>query len=236
VTSGGTPEVSLADLATWTAWAWLKQTTYNGAGNGFVIAKAGFTRVYIQLKNGGSTNPQFHCFLDRVTTDLDYQTAVNPTGYTKGSWGFVVFNFDDSRGTGARAKCYIGTTPDNLAEVALTVVAEGSGAYVSDQNQPLTIGGKYADTTRNYVGDIGPCGVTAGILSLAQLKSIMRGSLPSDTIAAWPMTTDQSVTTVDATGNLNDGTFTGTSASSTEAPEFSAAGRLLLLRRKAAMA
>lgn len=216
-------QTALDNVTSWTAWAWVKQSTYNAAGNGFVLAKAGFGRVYIQLKDGGSGAPDFHVFVNRATTATDYKTGSNPSGYTKGSWGFVAMNFDDSRGNTNRCKCFIGTTPANLAEVSLSVVAEGSGTIVDDSAQPFTIGGKYADTARNYIGDAGRSGIASGNLSLAQLQAVMRNVQPVGVLGWWPMATAQASVATDSSVNGNDGIITGTTASGTENPEFAPA-------------
>lgn len=225
---GGLRFRSIDNLQKWTFWTWLRvDGTVNASDNAFVASKDTNDRVFLQMKSGTtSAGRAFHVFIDRATTDTDYRIVGQVADNT---WTFVASTFDDSRGNGARAAFYIGTTPANLTLHAANVVAEGSGAINDDTGGSLYISGRNSDNIRFWKGDLGKCGLANGVLTLAQLQDIMRDILPASPTLIAAYTLDGTV--VDLSNNDNDGTYTGTTASSSEPPTFSAStlSRMMLM-------
>lgn len=211
------------NMTTWTAFGWVKYAgTANAAGNMFLLSKGGLAsgnvnRAFLQFRDDGTYTNGLLGFVERASSSTQY---VFNNALTDNTWTFVAVDYSDARGNGARMKMWTGTTPDNLTERTVTVVAEGAGTQTDDSGQAIVVGSRFSDDLRGFPGDIGGLiGLVPGNLTISQLRQFMVGYVPSGVMPAWlsdMSTTVEDYSAADAVARLVGTTTAGTTPPATE--------------------
>lgn len=204
IAGGASPRV-LDNMTVWTAWAWMYYAgTPNVAQNMQLLTKGGLSaagavkRSYISFRDDGTYTNGILGFVERATTNSQY---FYNNAIVDNTWTFVAVSYDDARGVGARFRIWTGTTQANLTQRTVSVITEGSGTQTDDTGEPFVVGGRISDNARNFPGDIGGlCGTAVGTLTLAQLQSLMAGTIPSGITLAWASYMSSSVRDVSGAG------------------------------------
>lgn len=218
---------SINNLQKWTSYCWIKGYATNASGQNYLLSKSAnpaavIDRMFLAIRDDGSRNKVLWAQVGRATTATAYFTGND--AFDPAEWTFVAATFDDSRGAANRIQFFAGTTPDNLAQVAYNASdashAEGSGTIRDDTAGSTIIGSRGTANDRTYSGDLGKVGLAGSVLTLTQLQNIMRDSRPAapPLVSHWTLDGDAD----DDAANENDGAYTGTTASATEPPTFSA--------------
>lgn len=208
---------SIDNLNTKTVLMWVYPTTLT-AGRLLYVKSGdadGFNRFVLSV---AGTEDE----LRLIMTDSGTQYRTNNANLTVNNWWFVGFTYTDS-GTG-RVKIYSGSATSPATALTFSLATDGTGSYLSDAAQNLTIGnGDSAGGggTTPWQGQIGWVGVWNRVLTLAEIQDQQfNPHITSGNVLFVHEGFNGTGTQYDLSGNGNNGTVTGATGSTNGPPIF----------------
>ena len=214
---------SLDNLATWTVVMWVYPTTLTAG------------RVYFNKLEAAPDNGRRRCLVDTATDEVSCQVRendllanyiTNNANLTVNKWWFIAATFDLNAAAGESFNIYVGDFDTIATECTYGTATDRTGTLDSDAAGSMIIGNT-AGGAASFQGDFSVFAHWNRVLTTAEIQNQQFSQVPTSgavllTYEGFNGTGSQR----DLSGNANNGSVSGPTASSNAPPIFLNGGAL----------